>query len=94
MTNSFTHWFINKRVKLFGGGCPYVASFWIMHMIEEAEHKTVAFDVYMACFGNYWPRFFGVFHGSFHVLGLGMMSMFQSLKKISCCISRVPGGPS
>ena len=50
-------------------------------MIEEAEHKTVAFDVYMAQSGTYVHRAIGVFHGSLHVLGYGMLGMFTALKK-------------
>jgi predicted metal-dependent hydrolase len=81
MTNGFTHWFINKRASIFGGADPHVSSFWIMHMIEEGEHKTVAHDVYMAYSGKYLPRFLGVFHGSLHVLGLGFWGMCIALKK-------------
>lgn len=81
MTNGFTNWFINKRRQLFGDACPYVASFWIMHMVEETEHKTVAFDTYMAYSGQYLPRALGVLHGSLHVLGYGFIGMFTALKK-------------
>jgi hypothetical protein len=81
MTNGFTNWFINKRRQLFGGACPHVSSFWLMHMIEETEHKTVAYDAYMAYSGQYLPRAIGVFHGSFHVLGYGLIGMFTALKK-------------
>lgn len=81
MTNGFTTWFINARQKLFGGTCPHVASFWLMHMVEETEHKTVAYDAYMSCCGDFWPRFFGVFHGSFHLLGYGILGMWVGLKK-------------
>lgn len=81
MTNGFTSWFINKRKQLFGHTSPYVASFWLMHMVEETEHKTVAFDAYMTVSGAFWPRFFGVFHGSFHVLGYSVLGMIESLKK-------------
>lgn len=81
MTNGFTHWLITRRVALFKGADQYVSSFWIMHMIEEAEHKTVAFDTYMAYSGQYLARFLGVFHGSGHIVGLGIWAMFISLKK-------------
>ena len=81
MTNGFTSWLINQRRELFGGACPYVASFWLMHMIEETEHKTVAYDAYMAYSGQYLPRAIGVLHGSFHVLGYGFIGMFTALKK-------------
>ncbi len=81
MTNGFTNWFINKRTELFGGTNPHIASFWLMHMIEETEHKTAAFDAYMAYSGQYLPRAFGVFHGSSHVLAYGVVGMFTALKK-------------
>jgi len=81
MTNGFTNWFIENRRQLWAGNCPWVASFWVMHMVEETEHKTVAYDTYMACYGDYWPRALGVLHGSFHVLGYGLLAMFQSLRK-------------
>ena len=81
MTNGFTSWFINKRWELFGGGSPHVSSFWLMHMIEETEHKTVAYDAYMAYAGQYLPRAIGVLHGSFHVLGYGFIGMFTALRK-------------
>ena len=81
MTNGFTKWFIRKRRQLWGGNCPWVSSFWVMHMVEETEHKTVAYDVYMACYGDYLPRAWGVFHGSFHVLGYGVIAMIEALKK-------------
>ena len=81
MTNGFTNWFVAKRLDLFGGACRYVSSFWIMHMIEEAEHKTVAYDAYMAYSGAYLPRALGVLHGSFHVLGFGFVGLFCALRK-------------
>ncbi len=81
MTNGFTNWFIKKRRELWYRNCPWVSSFWVMHMVEETEHKTVAFDAYMAYSGAYWPRAFGVFHGSLHVLGFGVIGMIAALKK-------------
>jgi predicted metal-dependent hydrolase len=81
MTNGFTTWLIDRRRELFRDAEPSVASFWLMHMVEETEHKTVAFDVYMACYGDYWPRAKGVFHGSFHVIGLGLVGMATALRK-------------
>ncbi len=81
MTNGFTNWMIGKRCTMFRDADPHITSFWLMHMVEETEHKTVAFDAYQACFGNYWPRAFGVLHGSFHVLGLGVVGMLEALKR-------------
>ena len=81
MTNGFTHWLITKRVALFTDANPHVSSFWLMHMIEETEHKTVAFDTYMAYSGQYLPRALGVLHGSGHLVGLGIRGMLRFLKK-------------
>ena len=81
MTHGFTNWLIEKRHALFAGTDRHVASFWLMHMVEETEHKTVAFDAYMAYSGKYWPRVFGVFHGSFHVVGFGIIGMLKALRK-------------
>jgi len=81
MTNGFTHWLITKRVALFADANPHVSSFWLMHMIEETEHKTVAFDAYMAYSGQYIPRALGVLHGSGHLVSLGIRGMLQFLKK-------------
>ena len=50
-------------------------------MVEEAEHKKVAFDAYMAYSGQYLPRAFGMFNGSLHVLWFALVGMFTALKK-------------
>ena len=52
-----------------------------MRIVEETEHKTVAFDAYMAYSGLYLPRFFDIFHGSFYVLWFGLVGVFSALKK-------------
>lgn len=81
MTNGFTNWMIGKRCTLFPNADPHITTFWLTHMVEEVEHKTVAFDAYQACFGEYWPRALGVLQGSFGVLGLGVIGMFSALKQ-------------
>lgn len=81
MTNGITHWLINKRLQLFRNASPAMTSFWLMHAIEEVEHKTVAYDVYMAYSGAYLPRCIGVFHGSFHVIGYALYGMLVALKE-------------
>jgi predicted metal-dependent hydrolase len=81
MTNGFTTWLINRRKELFSDASPHITSFWLMHMVEETEHKTVAYDVYMAYSGEYLPRAIGVFHGSFHVVGWGVAGMIRALRK-------------
>lgn len=81
MTMGMTRWLIGERCKLFKGADPRVVSFVLWHMVEETEHKTVAYDVYQALFGNYWTRMFGVLHGSYGVLSYGMRACVLMLKK-------------
>jgi predicted metal-dependent hydrolase len=81
MTNGFTHWMINRRRSLFPRADRHITSFWLMHMVEETEHKTVAFDAYMAYSGAFWPRAIGVLHGSGHVVGFGLRAMWTAIKE-------------
>ena len=83
MTNGFTNWLLGGRKALFQHAQADVTSFWLAHMAEECEHKTVAFDVYEKLYGTYWPRALGVIHGSTHVLGLGCVGMLSALKRDS-----------
>lgn len=83
MTNGFTNWLIGDRKALFQNAQVDVTSFWLAHMAEECEHKTVAFDVYEKLYGAYWPRAVGVIHGSAHVLGLGCVGMLSALRRDS-----------
>jgi len=85
MTMGITKWIIGDRVKLFAGSDPRVASFMIWHMVEETEHKCVAFDAYKAVYGSslssYWHRMVGVLHGSLHVMWLSRRGYHIMLKK-------------
>lgn len=80
-TNGFTAWLVNERRQLFGKACPYVASFWLMHMVEESEHRNVAFDAYMECFGCYLPRALGLIESAWHLLGFAVLAMLTAIKK-------------
>ncbi|MBF2754484.1 MAG: metal-dependent hydrolase [Gammaproteobacteria bacterium AqS3] len=68
MTIGITHWTITNRRRLFAGANPSVVSFVLWHMVEEAEHKTVAFDLYQALYGDYLARIWGIWCGSWHVV--------------------------
>ena len=68
MTLGITKWLVDDRVELFRGSDSRVASFVLWHMVEETEHKRVAFDVYQAACPGYFMRAFGVFAGSLHVI--------------------------
>ncbi len=85
MTMGVTKWLVEKRVDLFAGADTRVASFALWHMVEETEHKRVAYDVYQAAFGGslsgYLARMVGVFHGSLDVMLYSMKGYRSILKK-------------
>lgn len=68
MTLGMTSWLVANRLKLFAGADAQVTSFILWHMVEETEHKLVAYDVYCAVTPGFWRRAFGVIHGSFDVI--------------------------
>ncbi|WP_430419830.1 metal-dependent hydrolase [Phenylobacterium sp.] len=67
MTMGITEWLIHQRALLFGDADRSVASLVLWHMVEETEHKTVAFDLYQHLFGRYWPRVWGTLFAAWHV---------------------------
>ena len=85
MTLGVTKWIIERRVKLFAGSDTRIASFILWHMVEETEHKRVAYDLYTAVYpaslSSYWARMIGVFHGSLDVIRFSMRSYKIILKK-------------
>ena len=84
MTLGVTKWLIEERVKLFAGADSRAVSFVLWHMVEETEHKLVAFDVfrglYKPTFMNGLVRMLGVFHGSFDVMRYSMRGYKSILK--------------
>lgn len=85
MTMGVTRWLIEHRVQLFSGADARVTSMVLWHMVEETEHKRVAYDVYQAVFGgslsSYLARMIGVFHGSFDVMRFSMQGYRTILRK-------------
>lgn len=81
MTMGVTQWLITNRRNLFAGSDPSVTSLVLWHMVEETEHKTVAFDLYQALYKDYWSRAWGVFCGSYHMVKLTRKGYIQMLKK-------------
>jgi predicted metal-dependent hydrolase len=63
--------FITERKKLFGGADPRVASFWLWHVVEEVEHKSVVHDVMKAVCPNYAYRVVGLYYAPLHFLFRG-----------------------
>ncbi|MEM8496660.1 MAG: metal-dependent hydrolase [Pseudomonadota bacterium] len=81
MTMGITEWLVNDRNNLFGDSDPTVASFVLWHMVEETEHKNVAFDVFQALSGSYWLRILGLLQGSLHVGFMSRRAYRAMLKK-------------
>lgn len=85
MTLGVTRWLVDHRVALFAGADTRVASFVLWHMVEETEHKRVAFDVYQQLFSGslrgYLARVIGVFHGSLDVMRFSMRGYKVILKQ-------------
>lgn len=67
MTMGLTEWLIRQRADLFGGADPSVSSLILWHMVEETEHKNVAYDLYMHLFGNYTAKAWGLIVAAGHV---------------------------
>lgn len=67
MTMGITEWLIAARGMLFTGADPSVTSLILWHMVEETEHKNVAYDLYQDRYGDFWPRVWGVIFATAHV---------------------------
>ncbi len=81
MTLGLTRWLVEERRELFRDADPRVSSFVLWHMVEETEHKCVAFDVYQAACPGYFMRALGVFTGSFHVMWYSRRAYKTMLEK-------------
>ncbi|MFT4569304.1 MAG: putative metal-dependent hydrolase [Hyphomicrobiaceae bacterium] len=81
MTLGVTSWLIEQRRDLFRNADSRVSSFILWHMVEETEHKRVAYDVYQAACPGYFMRALGVFTGSLHVMWYSRKACIAMLKK-------------
>ncbi len=81
MTTGMTEWLINDRERLFHGADPVVVSLVLWHMVEETEHKSVAYDVYQTVSGSYVLRVLGLVYGSIHVGLLSRRGYVAMLKR-------------
>jgi predicted metal-dependent hydrolase len=81
MTMGITDWLIKDRKALFEGADPVVASMVLWHMVEETEHKSVAFDLYQDVFGSYGARVFGLFYSVYHVAKFTRRGYMRMLKR-------------
>ncbi len=81
MTMGMTEWLIEERRDLFKNADPSVSSLILWHMVEETEHKNVAYDLYQDLYGNYWPRTWGLIYGSLHVAWASRKGYKRMLKR-------------
>lgn len=81
MTMGITEWLIGDRRDLFKNADPSVSSLILWHMVEETEHKNVAFDLYQHLYGSYLPRAFGLIYASWHVMKFSRKAYIRMLIK-------------
>ena len=81
MTMGVTEWLIADRSKLFSGADASVVSLILWHMVEETEHKNVAYDLYMHMYGDYWHKVWGLLCGSWHVAWSSRKAYIRMLKR-------------
>lgn len=67
MTMGITEWLIRRRKPLFAGSDSAIASLVLWHMVEETEHKNVAWDLYNHLYGDWLGRTWGLICGTVHV---------------------------
>ena len=67
MTMGITEWLIRSRRQLFAGSDSAIASLILWHMVEETEHKNVAWDLYNHLYGDWRGRALGLLCGTIHV---------------------------
>ncbi len=81
MTVGITEWLIGERAYLFKGADSRVASFILWHMVEETEHKNVAFDAYQHIAGRYFLRVWGTLYATWHIAKFSRKTYIKMLKQ-------------
>lgn len=81
MTMGITEWLIKDRCSLFAGADASVTSLILWHMVEETEHKNVAFDLYQDLYGEYLPRLWGLLYATYHVAKFSRLAYVRMLKR-------------
>jgi hypothetical protein len=81
MTMGVTEWLIRSRKQLFAGSESAVASLVLWHMVEETEHKNVAYSLYNHLYGDYAGRAWGLLCGTIHVALCSRAAYVRMLKR-------------
>ncbi|MFT6510499.1 MAG: putative metal-dependent hydrolase [Parvibaculaceae bacterium] len=81
MTMGITEWLISARKDLFVDADPVVTSLILWHMVEETEHKTVAFELYQELFGNYFARLVGLVYATYHISKFSRRAYKRMMKR-------------
>ena len=82
MTIGMTEWLIRQRGDLFSGADTNVSSLVLWHMVEETEHKNVAYDLYKHLFGkDYFAQQWGLIVGSWHVAWMSRKGYKRMLQR-------------
>ena len=80
MALALAHTLIEQREYFFGEADRSVSSLFLWHLIEEIEHKNLAFDVYQHLYGGHWYRAYGILCALIHMMGLIRRSYIVLLK--------------
>jgi len=80
MALAIAHTLLASRDYFFKDADPAVASLWLWHLIEEIEHKNLAFDTYQHLYGGHWYRAYGIFAALIHMVRLIRPSYIVLLK--------------
>ncbi len=81
MALSIAHTLLEDREYFFKDADPSTASLWMWHLIEEIEHKNLAFDVYQHLFGGHLYRAYGILSALMHMVGMIRPTYIALLKK-------------
>lgn len=81
MTMGITEWLVGQRASLFAGADASVSSLALWHMVEETEHKAVAYDLYMNLYGDWRGKAWGLLCGTAHVAWSSRKGYKRMLKR-------------
>ncbi len=81
MALTIAHTLLEDREYFLKDADPATASMWIWHLIEEIEHKNLAFDIYQHLYGGHLYRAYGILAAMWHMIGMTRPTYVALLKK-------------